>query len=246
MVWNDYFDLEEDKRDRPFRPLPSGQVSMRTSVIVALALTAVGLGAATLSGFVAAHRDWHGAAIGGILVVAIILYDARLKRTPVGPLAMGTCRFLNVLLGLTLAPETMPWELQLHVAAAVGVYIVGVTWFARTEAKVSEVSSLRAAALVMVGALVAVLAVPVRLEPDTASPLYPYLLIVFGFVLGYPVTKAIDKPTPERVQAAVKRAVLGLIALDAILATAFVGTLGLLVLLLLPPALVIGKWVYST
>ncbi len=34
--------------------------------------------------------------------------------------------------------------------------------------------------------------------------------------------------------------------LDAILATAFVGTPGLLVLLLLPPALVIGKWVYST
>src|ERR1700751_5616395 len=27
MVWNDYCDLEEDKRERPFRPLPAGQIS---------------------------------------------------------------------------------------------------------------------------------------------------------------------------------------------------------------------------
>jgi len=40
--------------------------------------------------------------------------------------------------------------------------------------------------------------------------------------------------------------VLGLVALDAVLATMFVGLPGLLVLLLLPPALVLGKWVYST
>jgi 4-hydroxybenzoate polyprenyltransferase len=48
------------------------------------------------------------------------------------------------------------------------------------------------------------------------------------------------------VQTAVKRCVLGLAALDAVLATAFVGVPGLLLLLLLPPALALGKWVYST
>src|SRR5262245_28722487 len=26
MVWNDYFDLEQDRRERPFRPLPSGRI----------------------------------------------------------------------------------------------------------------------------------------------------------------------------------------------------------------------------
>ena len=29
----------------------------------------------------------------------------------------------------------VPWGLRLHLAAAVGVYIVGVTWLARTEAR---------------------------------------------------------------------------------------------------------------
>src|SRR5438067_2386375 len=27
MVWNDVFDVEQDRRERPFRPLPSGRVS---------------------------------------------------------------------------------------------------------------------------------------------------------------------------------------------------------------------------
>jgi len=36
------------------------------------------------------------------------------------------------------------------------------------------------------------------------------------------------------------------VALDAVLATAFAGLPALAILLLLPPAFVIGKWVYST
>jgi len=56
----------------------------------------------------------------------------------------------------------------------------------------------------------------------------------------------VASPGPREVQAAVKRCVLGLVALDAVLAAAFVGLPGLAILLLLPPALVIGKWVYST
>ena len=54
------------------------------------------------------------------------------------------------------------------------------------------------------------------------------------------------KPTPDRVQAGVKRSIFGLVVLDALLASVFVGTWGLLLVLLLPPALLLGKWVYST
>src|SRR5262249_55021182 len=31
MVWNDYFDFEEDKRERPFRPIPAGQIARNTA-----------------------------------------------------------------------------------------------------------------------------------------------------------------------------------------------------------------------
>ena len=38
-----------------------------------------------------------------MLATAIIVYDAWLKRTPLGPLAMGACRMLNVMLGMSAA-----------------------------------------------------------------------------------------------------------------------------------------------
>ena len=70
--------------------------------------------------------------------------------------------------------------------------------------------------------------------------------VAFGFLVGLPISRAVRKPGPREVQAAVKRCVLGLVALDAVLAVAFLGAGGLAVLLLLPPALALGKWVYST
>lgn len=247
MVWNDYYDLEEDRRDRPFRPLPSKKISVRTASQIGIALTAIGFAAAALSGL--QSDGWHpaGAIVGGVLVLAVLLYDARIKRTSFGPIGMAACRFLNVLLGLTLADvAALPMATRVHLALAVGVYIVGVTWFARTEEKRSQPRVLRAAAFVMLAALVIALAVPTRVPAGTASFLFPYLLVALGFWIGFPVVAAIRKPIPERVQAGVKRCIFGLVALDAILATAFVGTSGLLVLLLLPPALLLGKWVYST
>ncbi|MFO0865186.1 MAG: hypothetical protein U0744_11135 [Gemmataceae bacterium] len=66
----------------------------------------------------------------------------------------------------------------------------------------------------------------------------PYLAIA--------LLAAIHWPTPEKVQAAVKRSELGLTLLDATLATALVGVWGLVIGLLLLPARWLGRWVYST
>jgi len=76
--------------------------------------------------------------------------------------------------------------------------------------------------------------------------LFPYLLALFGFYVGSAVVRAIQRPVPQRVQAAVKRAVLGLIIFDAVLATSLAGLVGLVLLLLLLPARFLGRWVYST
>src|SRR5262249_288167 len=96
------------------------------------------------------------------------------------------------------------------------------------------------------------LAVPLPLlvaevhPPHATSLLFLYLLVGLGFVVGIPAGNAIAVPTPGRVQAAVKRALLGLVILDAVLATGLVGVAGLVVLVLLPPALYLGRWIYST
>src|SRR5262245_20691402 len=242
MVWNDYFDFAEDKRDRPFRPLPSGKVSRRTAVVIGTALLLSGVALAAIAG-----RALPPVAFVVALVAAILLYDAWLKRTPVGPVAMASCRYLNVLLGLSLAElSVMPWNVRLHLADVVGLYIVGVTWFARNEARRSDPLWLRAAAMVMLGALLLALAVPIHMPDGAVTMAYPYLLAAFGFLIGIPIVRAIRQPEPKHVQAAIKRCVLGLVVLDAVLATAFVGLYGLLIVLLLPPALIIGKRIYST
>jgi 4-hydroxybenzoate polyprenyltransferase len=176
-----------------------------------------------------------------------LLYDWVLKRTFLGPVAMASCRFLNVLLGLSLAvPEEFPWALRLHLAAVVGLYIVGVTWFARQEAGRSRPAHLIGAAVVVLLALVLALVLPVHRPPGSAILFFPYLLVAFGFFLGIPAFRAIQQPEPKHVQAVVKRAILGLVLLDAILCSTAAGWWGLLIVLLLPPALLLGKWVYST
>jgi 4-hydroxybenzoate polyprenyltransferase len=218
MVWNDWFDRDEDARERPFRPLPSGAISGRTAALLGSSLFAVGLGAAGLAG-------WRGGSLAppvlaGLIVAAVLLYDGWLKRTPVGPVSMASCRFLNVLLGVSLAGTQVPWALRFHLASAVGVYIVGVTWFARTEATTSSRVQLRSAAGVGLAALLLALPIPTHLPPGGAAALFPYLLVAFGLFVGLPAARAVAEPSPKHVQAAVKRAVLGLVAFDAVLATA--------------------------
>jgi 4-hydroxybenzoate polyprenyltransferase len=160
---------------------------------------------------------------------------------------MGACRFLNVLLGASLA-ATLPWDARIHLAGPVGLYIVGVTWCARTEARVSEQSQLALAAAVMLTGLLLALPLPVVVPGAVPSPLFPYLLVGLGFLVGLPVCDAIATPTPSRVQAAVGRALFSLVVLDAVLATAVAGTVGLVVLVLLVPILYLKRqtWLYAT
>jgi 4-hydroxybenzoate polyprenyltransferase len=163
---------------------------------------------------------------------------------------MGACRFLNVLLGLSVAAfSTGGWGVLL--ALTVGVYIIGVTWFARTEARTSSQSMLTAAAGVMLAGVVLGLGVPALANDAdagvfTPSPFFPYLLVAFAFLVGMPVLSAINRPVPDKVQAAVKRAVLGLVLLDAVLATSLAGIIGLSLAALLAPSYYLGRWIYST
>jgi len=259
MVFNDVFDVEQDKRERPFRPIPSGRVSRSAAALFGTALLIAGIGLAWLTGWSKStsqstdhspltthHPPLY---IACLLAVFILLYDIWLKRFWAGPLGMGACRFLNVLLGLSLAPN-LGWPWGAHLALVVGVYVVGVTWFARTEAHMSSRSALAGAAGVMGVGLVLALAAPVIVTEFHLSPhpsvLFPYFLVGLGFLIGFPISRAISRPTAAHVQKAVKQAIMGLVILDATLASAIAGIGGLLILILLLPALYLGRWIYST
>src|SRR5258708_7720876 len=122
MVFNDVFDREIDAKERPKRPIPSGRVTVRGAVDLGAILVVGGLALAGAAGM-------NSLIVAGLLTAAIFLYDGVLKSTIVGPVVMGSCRFLNVMLGASAASSPAAvWSLpQLHVAAGLAVYIVGVT-----------------------------------------------------------------------------------------------------------------------
>jgi 4-hydroxybenzoate polyprenyltransferase len=250
MVWNDFFDVDQDRRERPDRPIPSGLVSRREAALFGAVLLTLGVLLAMVAGLSRAASAGSASQLPGVIACllagCILLYDGWLKRTPLGPVAMGSCRALNVLLGVSATGSlAAPGP---HLSAVVGLYIVGVTWFARTEARTSNRAALQGAAAVMLAALLLALPLPVSVPPGTSSFLFPYLLVALGFAVGLPATRAIADPSPAHVQATVKRAIFGLVLLDAVLATACAGSVGLLILLLLAPSLYLSRrqWLYAT
>lgn len=138
MVLNDVFDSESDARDRPDRPIPSGRVSLRAATAAGWGLLAGGV---LIAWFVSVQdNDWRPGAIATLLAACILLYDGALKRTRLAPIVMGECRTLNVLLGMSLM--IIPWgEAEVLIAIGIGVYIMGVTIFARTDARISSCSA---------------------------------------------------------------------------------------------------------
>jgi 4-hydroxybenzoate polyprenyltransferase len=211
MVFNDIFDRDVDARERPKRPLPSGRVSVRAAVIFGIVLVVSGL---ALSSVVGANS----LVIAASLTACIFLYDGLLKSTVAGPAIMGVCRFLNVMLGASAAPEAV-WMLpQLHVAAGLGIYIAGVTWFARHEAGTSPKAQLAAAIgvvnlgfAVLVGFLVNW---PQASDRQTRAAL---ALGLIALIINRRLFTALFDPLPARVQQAVRTMLLSIIMLDALL-----------------------------
>lgn len=255
MVLNDVFDLETDRRLRPERPLPSGRIDAVWARWLGFELLLVGVILGGVSGYLM-HTAWPFIT-AAVLAAMVLVYDYVLKRTPAAPLAMGACRTLNVLLGASAG--AIAWhEMHLAVALGVGVYIVGVTWFARTEASASNRAPLAAALVVMllgIGLLAAYPAFANDSLPAWAQPRYAEALpdrwrllwIVLAALISWRCVWAIAEPAPVRVQYAVRQCILSLILLDSAAALGVQGTeAAVMILFLILPAMFLGRWIYST
>src|SRR5262245_32974962 len=100
MVLNDWFDIEVDRQERPERPLPSGRIDRSHALFAGAALLISGLIAALLAGRTSRN-------VACVLMVTVIAYDSALKNTVLGPAAMGLCRALNVVLGMSIQPDVI-------------------------------------------------------------------------------------------------------------------------------------------
>ena len=125
LLLNDLMDLEEDRAERPTRPLPSGAARASHVWLAASGLTASGLAICAAGGAKALL-------VGAGIVLAVGAYDCGLKKVPVaGVITMGLCRGLSILLGAAFT-GSLAWP-SVAAAAAVTIYIAAVTHLARYE-----------------------------------------------------------------------------------------------------------------
>ena len=265
MVLNDVYDLKVDARDRPHRPLPSGRISPAWAKWLGCWMLLIGVGLGWMAGYL--YQDealvpWRSGAVATVLAVSVVLYDRVLKTTPAGPLVMGACRTLNVLLGMSVAPALLGqqnWQwvgyhtAQLVAAGGIGLYIVGVTWFARTEARVSSRPQLGAATLVILSGILLVGTLPrwISAAEVTTSLVYMdrlrLLMAVLAWVIGWRCARGVLQPEPEYVQAAVKVCLMSLIVLDASMCLALRGPLyATAIIALVIPMAALGRCCYVT
>ncbi|HQR07995.1 MAG TPA: UbiA family prenyltransferase [Gemmatales bacterium] len=245
MVLNDVFDYEEDKQERPFRPLPSGRINRTLALAVGILLLSTGVGLALLK--MPSNLWWPHSLPIFLLPVLILGYNVALKHTFLGPLTMGLCRGLNLLLGATVIPLFIPaawWA-----AFTVTFYITGVTIIAHDETKQGNRLNMKFGIGLIVLSVLSVSSMIVAcminsdsLHPKTIIPLF----IGWLALIASELVPAYRDPSPQNVGNAVKYCIFGLIILETIHLTLTVGLPGYLLLLLLFPANYLGRFIYST
>ena len=238
MVLNDVFDADLDARQRPERPIPSGRISRGSAGMFGGVLVAGGVAAAGAADVVA---DSSAVRIAVFLAAAVVLYDALLKNTVAAPLGMGLCRFLNVMLGAGCSGNwTEVWTTpQILVAGALGLYVIGVTWFAQNEAGDSSRGSLlRGLFVVLVGLLLnAAVAWQIAFQQSAAMGAVVALGLI-AMSVGFRSLRAVQANEPRLLQKSVGFMLLNIIFIDAAMTFCFTGSgrLATLVVILVIPA----------
>ncbi|TPE44435.1 UbiA-like protein EboC [Pontibacter mangrovi] len=232
VVFNDVFDADLDRVERPERPIPSGKASVAGASI---------LGAALLLGGVLAAWQVSATSAGLAITVALLalLYDWKGKHHPVlGPVNMGACRGGNLLLGVSAIPAAVQ-ELW-FIALIPIVYISAITMVSRGEVHGGNTAALKAAVLMYVLVFAGIMSLALLPQFNLLYSL-PFLLL-FAFLIFPPLLKAMPAKEPKLIIKAVKAGILALIVMNASMAAGFAGwQYGLVVLLLLPVSIYIAK-----
>jgi 4-hydroxybenzoate polyprenyltransferase len=213
MLLNDAFDAEHDRKFRPERPIPAGQIAV--GEVFAVGFVLLGLGEAVL-GAIGPLRGEAPAGIallsGLVLGALIVYYDAHHKNNPLSPLVMALCRamvyvtvaasVLSVLDGLgSLA------KLGGGIAALV-CYLIGLTYVAKQE-NLQQIRNLWPLVF---------LAAPFAYRAPAFSESLPAAVLYVGFLawVGYGL-RFVTIPARRSIPRAVTVLIAGISLLDGLL-----------------------------
>lgn len=231
IIMNDVFDAELDAKERPERPIPSGLISKKAATIFGGIFFFIGIFAAGLY-----HPNSRYLAVA--IMVCALIYNRFLKHSAVfGPVNMGLCRGLNLLLGISIIPsEIQHWWFLAIVPIS---YIGAITMISRGEVHGGSKKILYFAALLYVVVIAAILVLA-----QTNQQLLPALIFIlpFAMMIFTPLCIAIQNPVGKNIGKAVKSGVIALILMNAAWAAAFGSfQVAIFIVILLPVSILLGK-----
>lgn len=201
MALNDVADLDDDRRERPGRPISSGAVAPTRAALIGGGLLGVGLLGAAVAG---APRT------GTALALSVAAYDFALKSGPFGPVTMGACRSLSLLTGAEAAGGLKGVRRAALPALILGSYVAGLTLVARGETDSGGNSTVRPGVVLGTGAVAAAVG-------RGGGRSVPWGMAVAALA-GGAALRAAREPSPRTVGPAVGAMIRAIPALDAALA----------------------------
>lgn len=232
VVFNDFFDAALDRVERPERPIPSGLIAEKEAALLGTFLLIAGIAAAS------AVSVYPSGTIAFAIAIAALVYDKWSKHHRVaGPLNMGLCRGLNLLLGMSLVPFTVD---QLGSLAVVPVlYIAAITLISQGEVHGGKSKTILIAALLYL----VVIALILYTSAVLGNSLYALgFLLILALLIFPPLLKAFRDPVGKNIGKAVKAGVIALIVMNAAWAATFGAFyLALVILLLLPVSIFLAR-----
>ncbi len=233
MGLNDCFDFFEDRANRRQRPLPSGQLSLSTGWTVSLMLMVLGLVLAFAVGT-------KTLLIAVLLSVFIVLYDSKVLSDFPSAWVMAGCRYLVWLMAMSVVNLT---SISYLLPLPLFFYISGLTLLATAETGKPSKSVL----YMSLPFFTAAAAVAAALTLLLSHQIWVFLILLAS--LAVYVSRILHPLWTEfrsdRVQQAITRLLMGIIAIDAFM-LAMNGYLlwSVCILLLLLPGKVLVRWLY--
>ncbi len=231
IVFNDVFDADLDRVERPERAIPSGEISMNEAITLGIMLLIIGLVAAfavsALSGLIAF-----------LIAVFALIYDKFGKHYSfIGPLNMGICRGLNLLLGISIVALSLQ---DLYLLGLVPlIYIFSITMISQGEVHGSGRNKLFLGAFLY---LIVITALAYHSWTQGELMFSSLFILLFAYGIYKPLYTAIKEPVGKNIGKAVKAGVISLILMDAAWASAsgFL-MMACLIAALLPLSLLLAK-----
>ena len=247
IIFNDVADRKIDRKERPNRPIPSGKITLRNAIVLAILLVVISVAVSYLissATFIVAV----------LLIVLIAVYDFVLKDSLFGPGFMAGTRVLNVLLGastdLSFIEESSYMLYRLFIVClSEFIYVLGISVLSKLETlknKRIKVGVLNA--ILFVSPLI--LGVYATITGILNDYTWIYIFIFGSFVLSIlRIMNSAKSPiTISTVQKIIGLLIAGIIIHDTIYIAGSLDSWysGFSIFVLLVPVMLLGKKFYVT